>query len=188
MKRPDMSASGSPWPTAPPVRRRHPGSRWRIALAAALALVVAAPVLAQPRVRLIATGGTIANARDGRWSAETLLSTVPGLAEVARVEPETFSRTASLALSLDDWLRLARRVNQVSSEPDLAGIVVTVGTDTLEELAWFLDLTVRTPVPVVVTGAIRKPGGPQSDGPANVLEAVRVATSAAARGRGTLVV
>ena len=68
------------------------------------------------------------------------------------MEPETFSRTASLALSLDDWLRLARRVNQVATEPDLAGIVVTVGTDTLEELAWFLDLTVRGQVPIVITG------------------------------------
>jgi L-asparaginase len=157
-------------------------------LLVALALLVAAPVAAQPRVRLIATGGTIANARDGRWSAETLVGTVPGLGDVARVEPETFARTASLALSLDDWLRLARRVNQVSAEPDLAGIVVTVGTDTLEELAWFLDLTVRGPLPVVVTGAIRKPGSPESDGPANVLEAVRVASHPAARGRGTLVV
>jgi L-asparaginase len=107
---------------------------------------------------------------------------------VARVEPETFARSASLALSLDDWLRLARRINQLSAEPDLAGVVVTVGTDTLEELAWFLDLTVRGPVPVVVTGAIRKPGGPQSDGPANLLEAVRVACTRSARGRGTLVV
>src|SRR5580765_972009 len=189
MKRPDMSASGLPWPTARPVRPHPQGCRLhRVWLAGALALALAAPALAQPRVRLIATGGTIANARDGRWSAETLLSTVAGLADIARVEPETFSRTASLALSLDDWLRLARRVNEVATEPDLAGIVVTVGTDTLEELAWFLDLTVRGQVPIVVTGAIRKPGGPQSDGPANLLEAVRVAASPAARGHGTLVV
>ena len=189
MKRPDMSASGWPWRIALPVRRHPQGSSLpRVWLAGALALALAAPALAQPRVRLIATGGTIANARDGRWSAETLVSTVPGLAGVARVDPETFSRTASLALSLDDWLRLARRVNQVAAEPDLAGIVVTVGTDTLEELAWFLDLTVRGQVPIVVTGAIRKPGGPQSDGPANLLEAVRVAASPVSRGRGTLVV
>jgi L-asparaginase len=156
--------------------------------AAALLCTLVSPAAAQPRVRLIATGGTIANARDGRWTAEALVGSVPTLPGIARVEPETFARAASLALSLDDWLRLSRRIGEVAAEPDLSGIVVTSGTDTLEELAWFLDLTVRSDVPVVVTGAIRKPGNPEADGPDNLADAVRVAASPSSRGRGTVVV
>ena len=140
------------------------------------------------RVRLVATGGTIGNARDGRWSADVLAASAPNLSAIAQVETETFARGPSLALSLDDWLRLSIRLNQIAADSTLDGIVVTSGTDTLEELAWFLDLTVRTPKPVVLTGAIRKPGDASSDGPANLEDSVRVAASSGARGRGTLVV
>jgi L-asparaginase len=142
---------------------------------------------AAPRVRLVATGGTIGNAKDGRWDADTLVASAPALSSVAQLETETFARGPSLALSLDDWVRLSRRLNAIAADPGLDGIVVTSGTDTLEELAWFLDLTVRTPKPLVVTGAIRKPGESDSDGPANLEDAVRVAASSDARGRGTVV-
>ena len=157
-------------------------------LVVVLALASAAPATAQPRVRLIATGGTIANSREGRWDADTLLASAPALATLARIEPETFSRSASLSLSLDDWIRLSRLVNRAAAEHDVAGVVVTSGTDSLEELAWFLDLTVRSDTPVIVTGAIKKPGMPDADGPGNLEDAVRVAVSREARGHGTLVV
>ena len=129
------------------------------------ALAAAAPAAAQPRIRLIATGGTIANGPDGHLDADALLASARDRVAFARVEPETFARASSLSLTLADWLALARRVNRVQSEPDLAGIVVTGGTDTLEELAWFLDLTARGAAPVVVTGAMRKPGIPTPTAP-----------------------
>lgn len=161
-----------------------------IAAAGAAALLAGGAVsaAAAPRVRLVATGGTIGNAPDGRWNADALVASAPDLSAIAQIETETFARGPSLALSLDDWVRLSRRLNQIATESDLAGIVVTSGTDSLEELAWFLDLTVRTPTPVVVTGAIRKPGDPDTDGPANLVDAVRVAARQEAHGRGTLVV
>lgn len=145
------------------------------------------PAAAQPRVRLIATGGTIANHGNGRLTGPELVAQSPGVGRVARVEAETFARGSSLSLTLDDWLRLARHVDAALADPEIAGVVITGGTDTLEELAWFLDLTVRNDRPVVVTGAIRRPGTPEADGPQNILAAVQVAASASARGRGTLV-
>ena len=139
-------------------------------------------------MRLIATGGTIANQATGRLTGPELVAQTPGVARFARVEAETFARGPSLSLTLGDWLRLARRVSDVLASPDMAGVVITGGTDTLEELAWFLDLTVRSERPVVVTGAIRRPGTVEADGPQNILGAVQVAVSPAARDRGTLVV
>jgi len=146
------------------------------------------PLAAQPRVRLIATGGTIANQATGRLTGPELIAQTAGLTPLARVEAETFARGPSLALTLADWIRLARRVADVLASADMAGVVITGGTDTLEELAWFLDLTIRSDRPVVVTGAIRRPGTVDSDGPQNILRAVQVAVSPAARSRGTLVV
>ena len=180
-------------------RLAGPGSPYRsfrsnqlIARIACLALVVVAalvaPAAAQPRVRLIATGGTIANHASGRLTGPQLVAQTPDVARAARVEAETFARGSSLSLTLDDWLRLARRAAASLAEPDVAGVVITGGTDTLEELAWFLDLTVRSDRPVVVTGAIRRPGTGDADGPQNILGAVQVAASPSAHGRGTLVV
>lgn len=156
--------------------------------AAALLAAGVAPAGAQPRVRVIATGGTIANHADGRLSAEALVQSTESLAAVAKVEAETFSSATSLALSFDDWLRLSRRIGQALRDPELAGVVVTSGTDTLEELAWFLDLTVRSERPVVVTGAMRRPSEADADGPRNLTDAVTVAADRASRRRGTLVV
>jgi L-asparaginase len=153
------------------------------------AIAFAFPAWAQPRVQLIATGGTIANRATGRLTGPELVSQAAGVDHVARVEAETFARGPSLSLTLADWLRLARRVSDVlAATPEVAGVVITGGTDTLEELAWFLDLTIRSERPVVLTGAIRRPGTVDADGPQNLLGAVRVAASPAARGRGTLVV
>lgn len=144
---------------------------------------------ALPRVRLVATGGTISNRRGGRLTADELVTSIPGLDAVARVEAEQFLNVASGEITLEQWLALARRLDALfRAEPDLAGIVVTSGTDTLEELAYFLHLTVRDPRPVVVTGSMRNPSTVGYEGQANLLAAVRVAGDFASRGRGTLVV
>ena len=141
------------------------------------------------RVRLIATGGTISNRADGRLTAEELIETIPDLQGYAAPEFEQFSNTASTALTLDQWLSLARRVNELyRTDSELAAVVVTIGTDTLEELAYFLNLTVRDPRPVVVVGSMRNPSTLGYDGAANLLDAFRVAADSSSRGRGVLVV
>ena len=142
-----------------------------------------------PRVRLVATGGTISNKTGGRLSAEELVQSMAGIERYARPEFEQFSNLASSELTLDQWVALARRLNQIfTTEPDIAGLVVTSGTDTLEELAYFLDLTVRSDKPVVVVGSMRNPSTLGYEGAANLLEGFRVAASPDARGKGALVV
>jgi L-asparaginase len=155
-----------------------------------MGLALVWPLLArtQPRVRVIATGGTIANHPAGRLSGPDLVASVPSLSSIAKVEAETFANVSSIELTLADWLRLSRRINDVLSKGDLAGVVVTSGSDTLEELAWWLELTVSSDLPVVVTGAMRRPSDANADGPRNLADAVRLAVDPNARGRGALVV
>lgn len=142
-----------------------------------------------PRVRLVATGGTIANQAGGRLSAEELVQIIPTVGRYARPEFEQFSNSASAQLSLDQWVALARRINQIyHDDPGVKGIVVTSGTDTLEELAYFLNLTVRSTNPVVVVGSMRNPSTLGYEGAANLLAGFRVAADPAAAGRGVLVV
>jgi L-asparaginase len=142
-----------------------------------------------PRVRLVATGGTISNRSGGRLSAEELVEALPGIERYVRPEFEQFSNVASGALTLRQWIDLANRINVLfADETDLAGIVVTSGTDTLEEIAYFLDLTVRTDRPVVVVGSMRNPSTLGYEGAANLLDAYRVAGDPASRGKGVLVV
>ena len=142
-----------------------------------------------PRVKFLATGGTIATRGGTRMTAEEVLQLVPGLQRYARPEPEQFANVASTALTLDQWVQLSKRINQVFEEdPGLAGAVITSGTDSLEELAYFLHLTVKTIKPVVVVGAMRSAGAPGYEGPANLLDAFRVAANTESRGKGVLVV
>jgi L-asparaginase len=143
----------------------------------------------RPRVRLLATGGTISNRAGGRLTAEDLVKLVPQLDRHARVESEQFSNQASSQLTLDQWVALAKRANTLlATDPELAGLVVTSGTDTLEELAYFLHLTVRSERPVVVVGSMRRPEAPGYEGAANLLAAFRVAADPQSRNRGALVV
>ena len=142
-----------------------------------------------PTVRLIATGGTIGNRPGGRLTSEELISSVPTLEQLVQAETEQFSNVASSDLSLDQWLALSRRINELfDTRPELAGIVVSSGTDTLEETAYFLHLTVRSDRPVVVVGSMRRPEALGYDGAANLLQAFRVAAEPASVDRGVLVV
>jgi L-asparaginase len=150
---------------------------------------------ALPRVVVLATGGTIASTYDEQAGAlraaltgEEIVASVEGLAEVARVSVEQIANVNSRDMTPRIWLELSRRANELLAMPDVAGVVVTHGTDTLEETAYFLDLTVTSEKPVVVVGAQRAPTMRDSDGPRNMLNAVRVAVSGEAVGMGTLVV
>ena len=152
--------------------------------------VVSETVAAElPRVRLITTGGTISNRPGGRLSPAELVALVPDLDELVEAETEEFANISSSSLTLDQWLQLSRRIDEVLAEdPELAGIVITSGTDTLEELAYFLHLTVRHERPVVVVGSMRRPETLGYDGAANLRQAFRVAADPGSRGRGVLVV
>jgi L-asparaginase len=158
---------------------------------AGLLLLAASLAQAQevPRVRLIATGGTISNRQGGRLTHEDLLRSIPNLDKHVRAESEQFANVASSQLTIEQWLQLARRINELfAKEADLAGIVVTSGTDTLEETAYFLNLTVRDTRPVVVVGSMRNPSTLGYEGAANLLEGFRVAANPVSRNKGVLVV
>ena len=149
---------------------------------------------AAPAVHIVATGGTIASTNyysddPGKIGVEQLLRAVRGLDTIATISAQQFSNIASGSMTTAMWLALSRGIaDTLRTHPDFAGVVVTHGTDTMEETAYFLDLTVADPRPVVVTGAMRPADGIGVDGPANLRDAVRVAASPSARGRGTMVV
>lgn len=142
------------------------------------------------RVRVIATGGTIAGqSSGGQLTGAQLVEAVPQLADFAAIEVEEFSRVGSSALTPDHWLRLSRRINSIfAADADLAGIVVTHGTDTMEETGYFLHLTVNDTRPVVLVGSMRTSSSVSADGPANLLSGVRVAAAERSAGQGVLVV
>ena len=140
-------------------------------------------------MKLVATGGTISNRTGGRLTAEELVNLIPELPRYATPEFEQFANVASSQLTLEQWLNLARRINELfKGDSELAGVVVTSGTDTLEELAYFLNLTVRDARPVAVVGSMRNPSTVGYEGAANLLEGFRVAADPASRGRGVMVV
>src|SRR5204863_423161 len=152
------------------------------------------PKPALPTVRLIATGGTIAMKIDPvkkapvpAISGEDLVGTVPEIAQVARIEVENLSNVPSDYMDPDRWVQLQKSVAQALARPEVAGVVVSHGTDTLEETAWFLDLTVDGPKPVVLIGAQRNASERDFDGPRNLLNAARICTDPGARGKGAMI-
>lgn len=166
----------------------------RAALAAVACLLLASLPLEvagqeeRPRVVILTTGGTIASTPGGTLAGDSLVAAVPQLLEHADIRVEEVSRIGSSQMTPSHWLALARRVNELfSTDPGLTGIVVTHGTDTLEETAFFLNLTVRHRRPVVLVGSMRSADAISADGPANLLNAVRVAVSPEAPGQGVLV-
>ncbi|WDD93936.1 asparaginase [Burkholderia sp. FERM BP-3421] len=152
---------------------------------------------ALPRIAVLATGGTIAGAapdaartagyQAGALGVAYLLDAVPALAQVARIEGEQIASIDSKDLALPLWTALAERINALLVDESVDGVVVTHGTDTLEETAYLLHLTVKSEKPVVLTAAMRPATALSSDGPLNLLNAVAVAGSEAARGQGVLV-
>lgn len=144
-------------------------------------------------VTIISTGGTIASTPDEgddanpELTGDDLVAAVPELGEIADIEPEDFSTVPSPYLTFEQLLDLVDRVQALDADPSVDGVVVTQGTDNLEESAYFLDLCYDGEMPVVFTGAMRNPSLPSPDGPANLLASVLTATDEDARGQGVLV-
>jgi len=149
-----------------------------------------------PRVTLLSTGGTIAgqahDAGSGYQPAvlgpQTLMEAVPQLARVAHVTAEQFASIGSPNMSASLWIGLAQRIIALFARDQADGVVITHGTDTLEETAYFLSLVLPAGRPVVLVGAMRPAGVPGADGPANLWHAVALAASPQAAGHGPLVV
>jgi L-asparaginase len=149
-----------------------------------------------PCIRLLATGGTIAGAQTegGRgykaaaFSVDALIAAVPQLASFARLEVEQVAAIGSQEMDTAIWLKLAARAQAATDEPRVSGVVITHGTDTMEETAFFLNLVLRTEKPVVLVGAMRPATAISADGPMNLFNAVAVAASAEVRRRGVLIV
>ena len=153
--------------------------------------------MTRPRLVLIGTGGTIAStASDARTltgyrvtqGIEAMLAAIPGAADIADIRCEQPFNTDSRNLSTAQVLRLARTVERHLRDADVDAVVVTHGTDSLEETAFFLHLTVRSPKPVVLVGAMRPASALSADGPLNLVNALLTAAAPASRDRGVLAV
>lgn len=150
-----------------------------------------------PRVQILSTGGTIAGAQTqarsrgykaAAFSVDALLAAVPQVSDLAQLEVEQVVAIGSQDMDDATWLKLAARTQAAVDRPDIAGAVITHGTDTMEETAFFLNLVVHTEKPIVLVGAMRPATAISADGPMNLYNAVAVAAHGAARSRGVLVV
>jgi L-asparaginase len=150
----------------------------------------------KPKVIIVATGGTIAGSATSQTSAgyqsgavavDALIAAVPQLKDIAEVSGEQIASIGSQDMNDEVWLKLGKRVNELLAKPDVAGVAITHGTDTMEETSYFLTLVVKSDKPVVLTGSMRPSTAMSADGPLNIYNAVAIAADPAARGRGVLV-
>ena len=140
-----------------------------------------------PLIKIIATGGTIANTSHGLIGIDDVLKDIPQARAMADFKVTEASRVRSGALRLAQWFDIARAVSAAAEDPRVDGIIVTHGTFTTEETAYFLHLTIRTEKPLVVVASQRKHDEIGNDGDRNFLDAVRLALCPEARGKGVLV-
>lgn len=168
---------------------------WIVACIASL--LAASAAQAKPRIVILATGGTIAGAQAstseagyqaGKFKIEDLINAVPQMKELADLSGEQVVNIGSQTMTNDVWLQLAKRANEVLKRDDVDGVVITHGTDTLEETGYFLDLVLKSDKPVVLVGSMRPATAISADGPANLYDGVAVAANPEARGRGVLAV
>ena len=160
-------------------------------------LILIAQVHAQlPRVIILATGGTIAGAgasadragyTAGKIPIDDLIGTIPTVKKIATITGEQIASVGSQDMTIDIWKKLAIRINEIFKNNEADGIVVTHGTDTQEETAYFLDLVVPSDKPVVLTGSMRPATAISADGPKNLYDAITIATNPKSKGRGVLV-
>ena len=150
-----------------------------------------------PRIVILATGGTIAGSAptqtqagytSGQVGVETLIAAVPQIKELADISGEQIASVGSQDMSDAIWLKLATHINKLLAQDDVDGVVITHGTDTIEETAYFLHLTLKSNKPVVMTAAMRPATALSADGPLNIYNAVAVAADPQAAGRGVMVV
>ena len=161
-----------------------------------LALTVSA-AQAKPKIVVLATGGTIAGAqttqadagyKSGSFSVDDLIKAVPQLKDLAELSGEQVANIGSQTMNHEVWLKLAARCNELLNQKEVDGIVITHGTDTMEETAYFLSLVVKSDKPVVLVGSMRPATAISADGPINLYNGVALAGNPEARGRGPLVV
>src|SRR6186713_1073134 len=160
-------------------------------------LIVIAQVNAQlPRVIILATGGTIAGVgassdragyEAGKIPVDQLVGAIPTVKKIATITGEQISSVGSQDMTIEIWKKLAIRINEIIAKKEADGIVVTHGTDTQEETAYFLDLVVPSAMPVVLTGSMRASTAISADGPKNLYDAITVAIDPKSKGRGVLV-
>lgn len=170
----------------------------KLLLSVALFSATAAFAADLPSVKILATGGTIAGTaasntqttgyKAGDLGIQTLIEAVPAVKDYANVSGEQIVKISSNNMDTKTLLKLAKRVNELLADPKVDGIVITHGTDTLEETAYFLNLVSKSDKPVILVGAMRPATAISADGPMNLLEAVRVAASKEAKGKGVLIV
>lgn len=150
-----------------------------------------------PNIKVLATGGTIAGSsalntdttgyKAGSLGIETLIKAVPEMKSIANVSGEQIANIDSTNMNNEILLKLAKRTNELLARDDVDGVVITHGTDTLEETAYFLDLVVKSDKPVVVVGSMRPATAISADGPFNLYNAVKVAGASSSKGQGVLV-
>jgi len=178
------------------IARGHPCARVAalVALAGCTASLQAADL---PKIRVLATGGTIAGAqasatdygyKSGVYDVNSLLGAVPNLDKLAVITGEQVAKIGSQDMNDEVWLKLAKRVNAVLAEPGINGVLITHGTDTLEETSYFLSLVTKSDKPVVMVGSMRPATAVSADGPGNIYNGVAVVVDPRATGKGTLVV
>ena len=170
----------------------------KILLSAALMAATTAFAADLPSVKILATGGTIAGTaasstqttgyKAGDLGIQTLIEAVPAMKDYANVSGEQVVKISSNNMDTKTLLKLAKRVNELLADPKVDAIVITHGTDTLEETAYFLNLVTKSDKPVILVGAMRPATAISADGPMNLLEAVRVASTPEAKGKGVMIV
>src|SRR5688572_24158700 len=165
----------------------------------ALCMTAIGVVFAQPKsnVVILATGGTIAGAAgtgvqsgytSGQVTIDAMVNAVPDITKLANIKGEQVSNVGSQDMSFEIMLKLAARIAELTKSNDVSGIVITHGTDTMEETAYFLNLVIKTDKPVVLVGSMRPSTAVSADGPLNLYNGVAVAADPNARGRGVLLV
>lgn len=150
----------------------------------------------KPRIIILATGGTIAGEGKssdragytaGKIPVSDLIGAIPSVNAIANISGEQISSVGSQDMSIEIWRKLAVRINEIASKNEADGVVITHGTDTQEETAYFLDLVVPNDLPVVLTGSMRPATAISADGPKNLFDAITVAADPQSKGRGVLV-
>ena len=170
---------------------------FRIMLGVMLMIAMGVSAFAKPNVVILATGGTIAGEakselattgyKAGSLGVDVLINAVPELVNVANISGEQIANIDSSNMTDEIWLKLANRINTLLKDSKVDGIVITHGTDTMEETAYFLNLVVKSNKPVVLVGAMRPATAISADGPKNLYNAVALAASKKAKDKGVMI-